>query len=59
MEDEDALATDIVPAVRGSSRRWAGEVRAGAGRTRDRATRLHYEDVLVRIESMLDPANGS
>ncbi len=58
MEDEDALATDIVPAVRGQLATLAGEVRAGAGRTRDRATRLHYEDVLVRIEAMLDPANG-
>ncbi len=59
MEDEDALATDIVPAVRGQLATLAGEVRAGAGRTRDRATRLHYEDVLVRIEAMLDPAPRS
>ena len=59
MEDEDALATDIVPAVRGQLAALAGEVRGGTGRTRDRATRLHYEDVLVRIETMLDPANGS
>ena len=55
MEDEDALATDIVPAVRGQLGALAGEVRAGAGRTRDRATRLHYEDVLVRIDAILDP----
>ena len=58
MEDEDALATDIVPAVRGQLATLAGEVRAGAGRTRHRATRLHYEDVLMRIEAMLDPSNG-
>ena len=58
MEDEDALATDIVPAVRGQLATLAGEVRAGAGRTRDRATRLHYDDVLVRIEAILDPGNG-
>lgn len=57
--EEDALATDIVPAVRGQLATLAGEVRAGAGRTRDRATRLHYEDVLVRIEAMLDPPPGS
>ncbi len=56
MEDEDALATDIVAAVRGQLGTLAGEVRAGADRTRDRATRLHYEDVLARIEAMLDPA---
>jgi len=45
--------------VRGQLATLAGEVRAGAGRTRDRATRLHYEDVLVRIDAMLDPATGS
>lgn len=58
-EDEDALATDIVPAVRGQLATLARDVRAGAGRTRDRATRLHYEDVLVRIEAFLDPAPQS
>ena len=55
MEDEDALATDIVPAVRGQLTTLMGEVRAGMGRTRDRSTRLHYDDALARIEQILDP----
>ncbi len=55
MKDEDALATDVAPAVRGQLDALAREASAGAGRTRDRATRLHYRDVLARIEAILEP----
>jgi hypothetical protein len=57
LNDVDVSQSDIRPFVRGQLRDLSGEVRAGLNRTRDRATRLHLEDVLVRIDRILDP-NG-
>lgn len=57
MEDEDALQTDIAPFVRGQ----LGEVRttldAARGQTSHRATQLHFEDAIVRIDAILDSGN--
>lgn len=57
MEDEDALATDIAPFVRGQLTTLRGELAAAAGRAGDRATRLHFEDAVVRIDGVLDPGS--
>ncbi len=57
LNEVDVSQSDIRPFVRGQLRDLTGEVRAGLNRTRDRATRLHLEDVLVRIDRILDP-NG-
>ena len=53
MEDEDALASDVAPFVRGELTA-VREVLAAASPA-DRATRLHYQDAVARIDPILDP----
>ena len=55
MEDEDARRTDVVPQARGQLRTVRAEAQRAIPRTRDAATRLHLEDVIVRIDHALDP----
>jgi Met-zincin len=57
MEDEAAQQTDVAPFVRGQLITLRGQVQRALGRAPDRATRLHYQDVVVRIDRILDP-NG-
>jgi hypothetical protein len=52
MEDEDALATDIVPFVRGEMRTLR-DLLANAD-TNHRPTQLHYEDIVARIDALMD-----
>lgn len=47
--------SDIRPFVRGHLQELRRDVRARLARTRDRATRYHLEDVVVRIDRILDP----
>jgi hypothetical protein len=56
MEDEEALATDIVPFLRGELTTIRQQIRAGVLRSVPRATRLHLEDVARRIDELLDPS---
>ncbi len=46
--------SDIRPLVRDRLRRLRADVRAAATRTGDRMTRVHLEDVLVRIDRILE-----
>lgn len=55
LNDVDVSRSDIRPFVRGQLRDLQREIRAGLNRTSDRATRLHLEDALVRIDDILDP----
>lgn len=54
LEDEDAQNTDIAPMARGHLRETRNAAREAGERTGDRATRLHLEDVVVRIDRVLD-----
>jgi hypothetical protein len=54
LNDVDVSQSDIRAFVRGQLNDLSRELRAGLARTSDRATRLHYEDALVRIEDILD-----
>ena len=55
MEDEEALATDIVPLLRGELTTIRQQIRSGWLRAAPRTTRLHLEDVARRIDELLDP----
>ncbi|HEX6939677.1 MAG TPA: zinc-dependent metalloprotease [Longimicrobiales bacterium] len=46
--------SDIRPLVRAQLLALRGDVAAALGRTRDRMTRIHLQDVLVRIDAILD-----
>ena len=54
LDDEDARQTDIAPFVRGELQALRRDL-AGAG-TSDRATQLHFQDAIVRIDAILDPS---
>ena len=47
--------SDIRPYVRGELETLKREIRAALDRGPDRATRLHLQDALVRIDDILDP----
>ncbi|HSE27077.1 MAG TPA: zinc-dependent metalloprotease [Gemmatimonadales bacterium] len=47
--------SDIRPFVRAELETLRGEIRAALPRTADRATRVHYNDVLARIQDILEP----
>ena len=54
MEDEAAMQSDVAPFVRGQLMTLRDEL-AAAGESSDRATRLHFEDAIARIDRILDP----
>ena len=54
MGDEDALASDVAPFARGQLRTLRGELERAASRVSHRATVLHYQDVMARIDDLLD-----
>jgi hypothetical protein len=54
MEDEDALASDVAPFARGQLVALHGQLEQAAGRTNHQATRLHFQDIAARIETLLD-----
>ena len=49
--------SDIRPFVRGQLNTLKREIGTALRRVRDRATRLHLEDAVVRIDDILDPDN--
>lgn len=51
----DVSQSDIRPLVRGELETLRKEIRAALGRTTDRMTTLHLQDVLKRIDDILDP----
>jgi hypothetical protein len=57
LNDVDVSQSDIRPFVRGQLTTLQGEIRGALNRTRHRATRLHLQDALVRIEDILTPNN--
>lgn len=58
MADEAALATDIVPFLRGELETVKRQIQTGMMlRNAPRATRLHLEDVVERIDKILDPGD--
>jgi hypothetical protein len=58
MTDEAALATDIVPFLRGELATLKRQIQMGlAVRSAPRATRLHLADLVERIDKILDPGS--
>ncbi len=57
MEDEEAMQSDVVPFARGQLGMLRGELAAASGGTSHRATRLHFEDAIARIDAVLDPGS--
>ncbi len=55
MSDEEATQTDIAPFARGQLTTLRSELTGAVGRTSHPPTRLHYRDVLARIDAVLDP----
>jgi hypothetical protein len=55
MADTTAQETDVAPFVRGQLHTLRDELAGAAGQISHRATRLHYLDVIVRIEAILKP----
>ncbi len=54
MDDEEAMRSDVAPFVRGQLVALRGELVA-AGDMSHRATHLHVQDVIARIDRALDP----
>ena len=52
----DVSQSDVRASARGSLRRVQAEARAALDRTTDAATRDHLEDVVARVEAVLDPS---
>jgi hypothetical protein len=55
LNDVTVSQSDIRAFVRGQLTDLQREVRAAVNRTRNRATRLHLQDVVARIDAILDP----
>ena len=53
MEDEAAMQSDVAPFVRGQLMVLRDEL--GAAGSSHRATRLHFEDAIARIDAVLEP----
>ena len=58
MMDDNAMSSDVAPFARGQLVTLKGELASAAEKSSHRATKLHFEDALIRIETMLDPANN-
>ena len=54
MEDEAAMQSDVAPFVRGQLMTLRDELAAADGSSH-RATRLHFQDAIARIDAVLDP----
>lgn len=55
LEEDEPASTDIAPVVRGQLAELERSVRSAISRSRDPVTRLHLEDVEIRIRRILDP----
>ena len=58
MMDENAMASDVAPFARGQLVTLKDELAVAADKSSHEATRLHFADAVIRIETMLDPANN-
>ena len=58
MMDENAMASDVAPFARGQLTTLKDELDSASMNNRHEATRLHFVDAVIRIETMLDPANN-
>ena len=54
MEDEDAMQSDVAPFVRGQLMTLRDEL-AVSDESSHRATRLHFQDAIARIDLVLEP----
>ena len=50
----DVSQSDIRPLVRAQLKTIRGDVQMGARRTRDAMTRAHLEDIVARIDDILE-----
>ena len=55
INDVDVSQSDIRPFVRGQLTTLEAEIRRAIPRASDRASRLHLQDALVRVQRILDP----
>ena len=55
MSEIDVPQSDIRPVVRGELRNLQRDLRNSIGRSRDTMTRYHLQDVLERVNLILDP----
>ena len=51
----NASQSDIRPVVRGELKTLQRDIRSAIGRTSDSMSKLHLEDLLARVDSILDP----
>ena len=58
MMDDAAQASDVAPFARGQLMTLRGELETASMNNRHEPTRLHFVDAVIRIETMLDPANN-
>ena len=58
MMDDAAQASDVAPFARGQLTTLMDELKSASMNNRHEATRLHFVDAVIRIETMLDPANN-
>ena len=58
MMDDAAQASDVAPFARGQLMTLRDELKTASMNNRHEATRLHFVDAVIRIETMLDPANN-
>ena len=58
MMDDAAQASDVAPFARGQLMTLRDELETASMNNRHEATRLHFVDAVIRIETMLDPANN-
>jgi Met-zincin/Domain of unknown function (DUF5117)/Domain of unknown function (DUF5118) len=54
----DVSQSDIRPLIRAQLNEIKGDAERAAGRTRDRVTRAHLEDITARAEAILENGNG-
>ena len=58
MMDDNAMSSDVAPFARGQLTTLMDELTTASMNNRHEATRLHFVDAVIRIETMLDPANN-
>ena len=57
MWDDAAMQSDVATFARGQLMTLRGELEAAVGSTSHQATQWHFQDAIVRIDLILDPAN--
>ena len=57
MWDDNAMQSDVATFARGQLMTLKGELEAAVGNASHQATQWHFQDAIVRIDLILDPAN--